>query len=86
MAATQPSQSDVEEDGRTSSPPRWARWGVRLSSGSAGLGGLAWGYEFGHRVDGVFMGVVAGVNMAVIAALLAGAAAEWVVRHLPARK
>jgi hypothetical protein len=58
---------------------------VRLVSVAAGIGGMLWGYDFGTRLDGVFMGVVAGANLAIMGALLGGAAAEWLLRRVPAR-
>lgn len=67
------------DEGQTRKPPRWL---VRGGSGVAGLAGLVWGFEFGHRVAGMLLGVVTALNMAVICALLAGAALE----RLPMRQ
>jgi hypothetical protein len=52
---------------------RYAMWAVQ---GVAGLLGAAWGFDFGVQVAGIFLGVVAALNLAVFAALLAGAALE----------
>ena len=60
-----------------------ARAVVRVVSLAVAIGGMLWGYDFGERLDGVFMGVVAGANLAIMGALLGGAAAEWVLRRVP---
>jgi hypothetical protein len=85
MAATRPTEEEISSSRGDATEARLARWLVRLVSVLAGIGGLAWGYDFGHRVDGVFMGVVAGANLAIMGALLGGAAAEWVLRRMPGR-
>ena len=50
---------------------RYAVWAVQAV---AALLGAAWGFDFGVQVAGIFLGVVAAINCAAFAALLAGAA------------
>lgn len=60
--------TNVTETGRPAR--RYAMWAVQAL---AGLLGAAWGFDFGVQVAGIFLGVVAALNCAVFAALLAGA-------------
>jgi hypothetical protein len=54
----------------------------RAVSIAAALGGGIAGYDFGLRLDGVLIGVVAAVNLAVLGALLGDSATDWVFRRL----
>lgn len=58
------------------------RWIVAAVSGLAAIGGLWWGYAFGESLGRGWFSIVTAANGALIAALLAGAAAE---RLLPDR-
>lgn len=50
--------------------PQWALWAVQ---GAAAIGGAVWGFDFGIQVSGPVLGLLAAVNGAAFAALLAGA-------------
>lgn len=50
---------------------RWAPWAVQ---GAAAIGGAVWGFDFGVQVSGPLLGLLAAVNGAAFAAVLAGAA------------
>jgi hypothetical protein len=54
-------------------PPasRWVPWALQ---GAAAIGGAAWGFDFGLQVSGPLLGLVAAINGAAFAAVLAGAA------------
>jgi hypothetical protein len=62
----------MTNEGKTGHPAR--RYGVGAVQAAAALLGAAWGFRFGVQVAGIFLGVVAALNCAVFAALLAGAA------------
>lgn len=47
----------------------------------AALAGLTLGFDAGYRISGVFLGVVMGLNMAVIAAVCVGMVAGWLGRR-----
>jgi hypothetical protein len=51
-------------------------WLVRGASLAAALVGLIYGFDFGLRLDGIVIGIVAAVNCGVFGALVAGALAE----------
>lgn len=51
-------------------------WIIAGVSAFAAIGGLWWGYDFGESLGGGWFSVVTAANGALIAALLAGAAAE----------
>jgi hypothetical protein len=70
----------------TGAAKRTGRVLVRAASIAAALTGVMVGFDFGHRVDGVLLGVVAAANLGVLAAILAGAAADWVFKRAPARR
>ena len=61
--------------------PRERIIGRAVSVAAAVVGGVA-GYDFGLRLDGVLIGVVAAANLAVLGALLGDSATDWVFRRL----
>jgi hypothetical protein len=59
---------------------QWLQWALQLL---AGVAGLKFGFDFGYRVDGPWLGVVMALNSALFASIMAGAV---VGRLLPSRK
>jgi hypothetical protein len=62
------------------------RWLVRLAYGLAVVLGAIYGYDFGSRIGGMFIGVILALNGAVFCSIVAGAAAErlsrwWLAWH-----
>jgi hypothetical protein len=51
---------------------------------AAAVGGYQ-GYDFGLRVSGPVLGVVAGINTAFWAAIFVGPALDWVFKRTPRR-
>jgi hypothetical protein len=62
------------------------RWLVRSAYGLAAVIGAIYGYDFGSRIGGMFVGVVLALNGALFCSIVAGSAAErlsrwWLVAH-----
>jgi hypothetical protein len=62
------------------------RWLVRLTYGLAAVIGAIYGYAFGSRIGGMFVGVVLALNAALFCSIVVGAAAErlcrwWLAAH-----
>ena len=55
--------------------------GLAVQAAVAVLGGV-WGWRFGLEVGGVLIGLVAALNCAAFAALLAGAVIQWLLTAL----
>ena len=55
--------------------------GLAVQAAVAVLGGV-WGWRFGLEVGGVLIGLVAALNCAAFAALLAGSAIQWLLKAL----
>jgi hypothetical protein len=58
---------------------QWLHWALQLL---AAVAGLKFGFDFGYRVDGPWLGVVMALNSALFASIMAGAV---IGRLLPAR-
>lgn len=58
----------------------------RAACVAAAIAAGLFGYDFGRELDGVVLGLVTGANMAILGALLADAAGDWIARRLGAMK
>jgi hypothetical protein len=64
-------------------PRRWLVW---IASGLAGLMGFKYGYDFGERLSGTVLGVIAGVNLAVMCGFVGGSAAKRIAASRAAKR
>ncbi len=53
---------------------------MRVVAAIAGLLGLVFGYQFGNRVAGLWLGVITGLNGAIFATILVGALVDRLTR------
>jgi hypothetical protein len=49
---------------------QWLQWALQLL---AGVAGLKFGFDFGYRVDGPWLGVLMALNSALFCSIMAGA-------------
>lgn len=56
------------------------RWWLRLACLLAAVVGLMYGYEFGNRISGPWIGVLLALNCAVFASLMTHGFAQWLGR------
>jgi hypothetical protein len=65
--------------------PRSVRLWVRAVCSLAGLVGVAYGYDFGHRVGGMLLGLVMALNAAVFFPIVLSGVIEPLLRLLQPR-